>query len=343
MDKTYAGYLSDISGYKLSAGFGLVTHFYNVKNNKVPGNAVKLCTVADYVVMKLCNKEKPLTDFSNAAGLGFFDIRDLGFNTQVLDDAGIDASILPETVKSPQAEGFYRGIPVFTAIGDNQAGFLGSVRDIDTSIHMMVGTSSQISVYCEELINIECLDTRPFPGGGYLIVGAALCGGFSLDMLKAFFDQAIKFFYNPDDSCDFYGKMSMADYSGCSCDLPQVKTLFAGTRLDPGTRGEISNISTSNFTPENLIKGFNKGICDELYSFYETLPGTIKKDKVNLVGSGNGIKKNKLLRRVIEEKFQKKLLLTPYQEESAFGACISAIAGSHFIDGYKNFDWRVNL
>lgn len=70
-DKTYAGYLSDITGYPLATGYGLVTHFYNVVNNLVPPTAKKLCTIMDYVVMKLIGKNQPVMDCSNAASLGF--------------------------------------------------------------------------------------------------------------------------------------------------------------------------------------------------------------------------------------------------------------------------------
>ena len=52
-DKTYAAYLSEETGYALATGFGLVTHFYNQVNGLVPGNAKQICTIMDYVVMKL--------------------------------------------------------------------------------------------------------------------------------------------------------------------------------------------------------------------------------------------------------------------------------------------------
>lgn len=329
-NRTYARYLSDITGYPLATGYGLVTHFYNSENGIVPENASGLCTVMDYVVMKLCGNTVPVTEHSNAASLGFFDIENLKFDTDALNKVGIDTSILPKVVGSIKPAGHYNEIPVYPAIGDNQAGFLGSVQNVDNSIHIMVGTSSQISVYSPLYVNAPPLDIRPFPGGGYLLVGAALCGGQSIDILKKFFESTVRFFSKEYDNIDYYEKIAAVGFPEYSDNLPAVNTLFAGTRSEPESRGSILNISTSNLTPENLIVAFAKGICNELLDFYGMVPECVKKDKTILVGSGNGIKKNALLRKAMENCFHRNLILSPCQEESAFGACKCAIAGEGY-------------
>lgn len=58
-----------------------------------------------------------------------------------------------------------------------------------------------------------------------------------------------------------------------------IDTLFDGTRSNPYERGKITNISTSNFTPENLIIGFVKGISQGLYNYFQLLPESLKKIK----------------------------------------------------------------
>ena len=45
--------LEERSGYRLAPGYGLATHVANLMNGNVPNNAVKLCTIMDYIVMKL--------------------------------------------------------------------------------------------------------------------------------------------------------------------------------------------------------------------------------------------------------------------------------------------------
>lgn len=335
---TYASYLSYQTGLSLSTGFGLVTHFYNKKNALVPSNAVKICTIMDYVVMKLTGRNVPLMDYSNAASLGFFNKDRLAFDEDALSRVGIDSSILPEVVKSASLAGYYGSIPVYSAIGDNQASFLGSVRDIKRSIHITVGTSSQISVYSENYVEIPSLDTRPLPGGGYILVGAALCGGCSFALLKTFFEDTIKLCTGKDvASADLYSAMTSVPYKKEASGNLKVETLFDGTRLHPEKRGKITDISISNFTPENLILGFLKGICQELYDFYQLMPESIRQDKTILVGSGNGIKRNGLLCKALEDRFNCGLHISEYQEEAALGACLCAIVGGKYIKNFADF------
>ncbi len=321
---SYVDSLKALSGYPLATGYGLVTHFYNLKNGLIPDNAAKLCTIMDYAVMRLTGRTTPLIDPSNAAALGLFDKRQLAFDRTAVSKAGMDTDILPEVATSVSAAGYFEGIPVYTAIGDNQASFLGSVRDKEHSIQITVGTSSQISIYSKEYLEVPSLDTRPLPGGGYLLVGAALCGGYSYALLKNFFKDTVCLFTDREPSdADLYRIMTATPYQVPTPESLTAETLFLGTRENPGKRGSIANISASNLTPQNLILAFVQGVCSELYDFFELLPETLKQDKTILVGSGNGLKRNNLLRKALEGRFARPLQLSDVQEEAAFGACVN--------------------
>lgn len=325
---TYSAFLSESTGHAVSAGFGLATHFYNHRNGLVPDGVRKICTIMDFVVMKLIGQKIPVTDYSNAAGLGLFDVEQLSFDHAGLAKVGIDSSLLPELAESTVSWGNYRGTPVYMAIGDNQAAFLGSVSNLNQAIHVTVGTSSQVSVFSDNYLTVPGIETRPFPGGGYMLVGAALCGGQAFAMLRAFFEDTVaKFTGLPPEGLDFYKIMTSVTYKDDSSDLPMVETLFDGTRSAPDKRGRIENISTHNFTPDNLIIGLLKGICRELYQFYQALPGEVRNAKSVLVGSGNALKRNPLLCRAFEEQFKTALIFSPHNEEAAFGACLNAISG----------------
>lgn len=335
---SYAAYLSKQTGFPLSTGFGLVTHYYNKVNSLVPQNAVKLCTIMDYTAMRLTGKCEPLVDCSNAASLGFFDKEKLAFDKEALWNVGIDNSILPEIGKAFSRVGHYENISVYTAIGDNQASFLGSIRDIRHSIHITVGTSSQISVYSDDYVNVPLLDTRPLPGGGYILVGAALCGGCSFSLLKKFFSETIKLYTGEEmDDTDLYKIMVSVPYKEVQEDDIRVETLFGGTRSHPEKRGKIMNISCLNWYPENLIRGFLEGMSQELYDFYQLLPNSIRERKTILVGSGNGIKRNPLLCQILEERFKCHLQVSACREEAALGACICGMVGNGYINNFTDF------
>lgn len=320
--RSYAGYLEEISGCQASTGYGLVTHFYNLRNGLVPEGAYRLCTVMDYAAMRLAGRHTPLTDYSNGASLGFFDKRRLCFDLRALAVAGIDAGILPDLAPSASLLGCYRNIPVYSAIGDNQASFIGAVGDRSSGILVTVGTSSQISVYTPGYVEIPALDTRPLPGGGYIIAGAELCGGYSFTILKNFFAETARLICGKDMSdSDIYAAMTSVPYLADSALC--VETLFDGTRQDPDKRGKITGISTSNFLPQELICGFARGICDALYGYYRLLPPDLKEGRTHIVASGNGFRKNPLLRRAFEDRFGLPVVLSSCAEEAALGAAIS--------------------
>lgn len=329
---SYAAYLSERTGLPLSAGYGLVTHFYNQENGLVPPEAVKLCTVMDYVAMVLAGRTTPVTDESNAAGLGFFDLERRRFDRKALEKAGIRPSLLPEVVDFTCPIGAYRigtcrPIPVYPAIGDNQASFLGSVRNRKDTIHLTVGTSSQLSVYTDTYREVPSLDTRPLPGGGYILVGAGLCGGYSFTLLKNFFADTIRFCTGEETTDDaLYKRMTAVPFKEEAEGDLWVETLFNGTRRHPDKRGKIENLSLSNLTPENLIRGFLRGISRELYDFYRLLPASVRKDKRQLAGSGNGLRKNPLLCRMLEKQFELPLHISDHPEEAALGACMGRMA-----------------
>ena len=317
--RSYAGYLSEMTGYSVSTGYGLATHFYNLVNGLVPPSASHLCTIMDYVAMALCKRKVPLCEPSNAASLGFFDKRKLSFDTKALSLAGIDGGILPGICTYRTVVGKYRGVPVYAAIGDNQASFLGSVDDPLSSILVTIGTSSQISVYAPEYIEVPSLDTRPLPGGGYILVGAALCGGCSLAMLKDFFGNTLESFTGERPSDEKIYSI-MFGSSAPVGDIPKVDTTFEGTRLDPSRRGTISGITLRNFTPASLVEGFLEGVCNELYDFYKAIPASLREGRTILMGSGNALRRNARLREVLSRTFSLEVSLTPSAEEAAKGA-----------------------
>ncbi|HOO25387.1 MAG TPA: FGGY family carbohydrate kinase, partial [Clostridiales bacterium] len=123
--QTYAEYLTDLTGYKLASGFGLVTYFVHKHKDKLPAGAHKICTIHDYVAMKLSGKSEPVMHSSDAASLGMFDLDKLSFDEKALEKAEIDPKVLPKVTASFEILGYYKGtVPVCVAIGDNQASFI---------------------------------------------------------------------------------------------------------------------------------------------------------------------------------------------------------------------------
>lgn len=312
-------------GISLASGYGLVTHLFQERKGQVPSQAVSLCTIGDYVGMRLTKRRAPLLHVSNGASLGFFAGEKNGFHEEMLERLRIDLSILPSMTQGEKFLGDYRGIPVAVALGDNQAGFYGTVGMEERSLLLNMGTGGQVSMICSRYRKIPGIETRPYVKGKYILVGASLCGGRAYGILENFFRSYGTALTGKEE--EQYGWMErLALEAAGGRDRLQVDTSFMGTREDPGIRGSIRNISQDNFTPGYLIWGVLEGMTRELYDMYEKISTQTGKAK-KIVASGNGIRKNQVLQHICREMFQSPIELAPYKEEAAWGAALFALEG----------------
>lgn len=301
--KTYANEIGCFSGY------GLATDYYNEKNGLVPETAKYLCTIADYAAMQLCSLKKPLIHITNAASLGCFDLKNNKFT--------VDNPRLPEVTTEFKAVGYYKSIPVCVALGDNQASFIGSVS-IESSALINVGTGAQISWLTDEIISSGGIETRPFDGRKYLAAGCSLCGGRAFAMLERFIREAAEL-ATGEKVDSVYPQLNKLLETKTETDL-KADCRFCGTRNDPALRGSISNISENNFSVGDFAVSVLEGIAYELYSMYENNGAAS-----SIVGSGNGIRKNPALQRIVCNMFESEMKIPYYEEEAAFGAALSSL------------------
>jgi len=322
------------TGYSLASGYGVVTHYYNLKNNIVPTTAWNICTIQDYVAMRLAQRTVPLINNSDALSLGLFDIKSNSFDVTALEFAGVAVSLFPKININPEIIGMTKdGIPVAVAIGDNQASFIGSVNSVHDSVLVNIGTGSQISVHTTSYVEWPHIDVRPFFGNGCLLVGSPLCGGHGYALLESFFREVAKMV----TGCEFtelYDVMGKAvgDFMTLENKL-NISTQFCGTREEPNARGSIKNIGVHNFTPQHFTVGVLEGMVEKLFDFYKNILVNLDKKPTKLIGSGNGIRRNQILQKIISKQFNLSLKIPVYTEEAANGATLFTLVG---IGYFKN-------
>ena len=338
---TYASHLSELASQRVSTGFGASTHSWFTYNHIVPPGAVTLCTIADYIALKLTGRTEPLLHTSHAAGIGMFDQQTGVFDGDLIRRAGLDASFFPKTTTDFKVLGEYsQGIPVCTAIGDNQASFLGSVSAMAESILINIGTGSQVSLIADpDQISGGSIERRPLNGGLSLLVGSALCGGKAYALLEEFLRSCLRLAGVQRDS--LYNEMNRAATSGIPDGDPLlVSTRFAGTRSDPAERGAISNIGMDNFDAVHLVQGTLRGIARELHDLFLQMKSGAGVEAKQVIGSGNAVRRNRALVRALQETFGLPVLLPAHQEEASYGAALAAlVACGHLPDIASAKDW----
>ena len=86
----------------------------------------------------------------------------------------------------------------------------------------------------------------------------------------------------------------------------------------------IAGIGVENFHPGALTVVVICGILNELHEQYEQMCQLTGKKVTRLTGSGNGIRRNSLMRRLAEEMFKMPMEIPEYEEEAAYGAALTA-------------------
>ena len=320
---TYAAHLSTRSCYPLASGFGLVTHFINREQGLVPSEAVTFCTIQDYIALLLARRKTPLLHASDAASFGCFDLEAHTFDRFAMEKLGFDNAFLPAVTAETAIIGQDGSIPVAAAIGDNQASVLGSLRE-NADILVNIGTGSQVSAVVSAPVPFPAGAVRPYVDGKFLLAGSPLCGGRAYALLHRFFARCAELFGG--DGRDIYTVMNDMAAEQPEDHSLTVDTRFCGTRNDPALRGALSEISEDNFTPEQLTRGVLWGMTAELRGLYGEMP--LLSPATGLVGSGNAVRKNPVLRRYLEEQFNLPLKLPVHREEAAFGAAVFAAAAA---------------
>lgn len=324
--KAEAEYLEERVG-DANVGFGIVTHYHLQLSGKIPPSAVGFTSIADYVGMRLAGRRSALVGPDMAASFGCYDLEARDFRRDLLYRAGVNIRYLPEIVDRYSVIGrTAEGTPVFVALGDNQASFLGATGyEYEDTLLVNLGTAGQISfpanLICGRGENVEF---RPLSQYSYLLVGASLCAGRAYGLLEGFY-RSIR--GSSDEEC--YGLMnrdaeSFIEENGIDR-IWKIRTTFAGRRSDKDERGVIENIDEGNFTPGAFAAGILYGIVDELHQYYLEMVKLTGRRARRLVGSGNLMRLNALVQKLTESIFSMKLELSDSLEEAAYGSALAAI------------------
>ena len=304
-------------------GYGFATHLWNIRHGCVPTNTRWITTISGFIAMRLTNANyPPVLHPSEAASLGFFDLKLNCYDWERLQEVGIDASIIPRIAADNCFAGYTpSGIPVYCGLGDNQASFLGSVENPDSNILLNIGTGSQITRKLNAYIQANDCEIRPFIDNGYIAVGSGLCGGRAFALLESFIRSCAAMTGNHVESV--YDQMTAILQKGTETDL-RFDTTFCGTRQEPQQRASISNLSPENFTAEHFVRAVLRGIIEELYQYFQELRLLSDTPVKKVFCSGNLVRLTPEILQIVEDVFKLPTEIAPVQEEAAFGAALFA-------------------
>ncbi|MGI6296759.1 MAG: sedoheptulokinase [Armatimonadota bacterium] len=329
----------DRTGCRLAVGYGAATLRWLARNNMIPPNSTAL-TIAGYIAASLCGQVA--IDETHAASWGILDIQRNQWDDRCVSNLGLSKSVLPGIVAAGSRMGRVSEVVkdelrtngeavVCSPVGDCQASVIGCAGFSSDTIVVNIGTGAQISIPSVSSAHTEELDAWPMPFGGYLQLGAALCGGWAYAYLKQFYQSVAKEIcgITLSDEAVYQRMNALAASAELDAQGLSVDTRFSGTRKDKQPKGAIAGINTFNFSPDNLTLAFLEGIVRDLHSMLLT---TNADAATRVVASGNAVRKNPVLGSVIRRIFDRECFISQLPEEAARGAAYAAAVGVGVVD-----------
>jgi len=321
-------HLQNKTGYDVPSGYGIATHYHNLVAGIVPVDLYKIVSIGSFISMKLSGSNQVFIDPSEGSSFGFFDPVNFEFDKTAIKKVFESIDFLPEVVPFYSIAGNDPdNIPVFHSVGDNQASFIGATEDQKGRLLVNLGTSGQISCLSDTIPEDynKSIEIRPYPGG-YLIVGASLSSGTSFTLLAKFFQETMEFFGGDTDIDKIYECLDNLEYVDIKNPV-KVEPYFMGTREDPYKRGKILNIGLGNLNVYSLLWGFSEAIVLELFNIFKDNNLFDSKNDWHLIGSGNGVRKNPMIKKMIERIFCMSVTVSEMKEDACYGSALYAWKG----------------
>jgi sedoheptulokinase len=323
------------NGCRIQHGYGAATLFWLVQQGELPPRVHRVCTIADWLAGQLAGRPV-VTDPTFAASWGVYSLVEHSWNSAFLGRLGLEARpkapLFPSVQPSGKRLGGLRpevarhaalpaGLPIFNALGDTQASFLGSVAEPENALLFNLGTGGQVCWVVPRFEPpTEAVETRPLPFGRFLRVGASLCGGAAYAWLNRTVRAWLADLSVEAAEETVYERLNaLAKECGDTQGL-RVRTTFLGVRGDPTLQaGAIEGITLHNLELGALARATLTGVVDELHALYQTQGGE-RAGHTRLVAAGGGVWKNPLLPDLLEARFRLPVDRPRYEEAAAVGA-----------------------
>jgi len=335
----------DNTGCPIVTGYTAPNLYWLKANNELPTSISKIhgTTAPEFVVSRLTGT-RPVTDPTDAVSWGVYDLSKMDWNYQLIDSLGLDRSLFSNLADScsPAGQltpvmatklGAKAGIPVSVASGDHQCSFAGTVADYDNTVAINIGTGGQASVYVDKPTPRGWLELRPYIQSGYLLAGVGVVGGRTFRTLRDFFNNSSRVIagYELDPDVLYEKLVELAADVPAGAEGVVVEPLFTGSRSNPLAKAAITELTPGTFTPGHMARALFEAMAAQLADSYREAAKLGAGTRSVLVGSGNGLKLNPVLRESLETELGMPIQLGRHNEEAAIGAALcAAVADGSF-------------
>jgi sugar (pentulose or hexulose) kinase len=309
-------------GNELPPGAPICFLFWRAEKGLLQPGLVPV-SLADFVFSNLCSSP-PSVESTNAMAYELLQLENLRWHEEVIKELGLDRLHWPPIRRHGEIVGRMKIganiVPCYTPIGDYQCALAGALLSED-ELSLNISTGSQVSRLTNQLV-LGDYQTRPFFDGKFTNTFSHLPAGRSLnvlvDLLGEFAHQSGTPIPDP------WEYIALAAGAVDHTDLEVNLSFFPGPC---GHMGSISNIREKNLTVGTLFRASFERMAQNYYDC--ALRIWPDRSWNNIVFSGGLASKLKLLRKIIEQRFQTSSRLCPLEEDALLGLMVLARAFSH--------------
>lgn len=233
-------------GTRFKAGLAVCSYYKRYKN-AVHQDKVLMHSLSGYLIFKLSgySRESHICSRSIAASMGFYDVRNDSWNTELCKKICGDRVVFPRIIDTYESAGSYKGIGLYGDIGDHQATVYGicNENNID-STYLTLGTAGIVSCVAREP-KFGDFETRPFIDGKYLLTKTRQPGGKDLDNIIHFIADCMSLTGTIPNIGELWTKL-FRNYNRNTDNLE-----ISGDYTD--STGSLTNIGYGNLSAYNLF------------------------------------------------------------------------------------------
>jgi gluconokinase len=303
--------------------------------------AYKFISIKEYVLY--CFSGEFIVDYSIASATGLFDTKQLAWNNEAMEFAGITAEQLSRPVpptyvckgyreEYAKRAGLSKDILIVTGAGDGCLANLGSGAVLDDEAAVTIGTSGAVRKFSKQSTTVTrqqlfnyLVDDKTYLCGGGINNGGIVLKWFATTFLNTNFSSKE----------DFDSYMQLASSIPAGSDGLLFLPYVYGERApvwDAGAKGVFFGIS-SQHTKAHFMRSVLEAVCFSLLQVLKVMEET--GGPVDTVYASGGFIESSLWLQILTDVFNKKIKVSYAADASAIGA---AFMGMHAMGLVK--EWK---
>lgn len=309
--------LFEENGINLKPNHSLLPLLHWIKSH--PGtDPLDFSMIGDGLIRLLTGQKVPIHP-TVAASSGLYSLRRQDWNWDLIQVLTFQRLSFPLVCESNQPLAFYDSahgrIPIFSAIGDQQAAVLG-IQAKAGDMFLNIGTGGQIG-YVDRGIVMGPYETRPFFQNQTIRSYTQLPSGRTLNILMKFIVDIGKNLFGATE------EMQKAAWKQMDALTAATDASANGLVMDlsffESDGGSISGITAENLSVQSLFYSAYAAMAKAYRTASQQLLCTGDPMPASLICTGGVIRKNPILLKCIEEQFNLPCFLAPCSDDTMLG------------------------